>query len=282
MKNIRQFVKNHKIVSVLFLFFFILFVLFSITNAIKIGHERAATQQQQEKEAKQNTETGSDNPIVLTDKQQELIDNYDAETQEFIDSLSKRPWVSEDGKNTIRFYDTYFEESVNGHPQQIPFAISAIDYGSDGGSMDIDTLAVETDKGTHLVTYMHKPSVSVKEDGFSTLASPTLFNQPDASYKRVESFTNIQIQGMNDEAVNLLGGTDELTKQLSEWCATSYPSMTTAIWNHSVTVSFDDQTTTVTSSFFLSQDENVTEVSPQSPAVTVIFNREKHAYTFKM
>lgn len=285
MKQITNFLKINKKAAILLLFFLVIFIGFSVTNAIKVSNERADADNNEQKTSEtsesEDTETIPVDDVSLTDKQSDIIDNYSAKTQQLIDVLAKHPWVSDDGKNTIIFHDTYYEQSVNGHSQKTPFAISAIEYDSNGSDTEINTLVFETDKGTHLVTYTATKAVSENEKGVSTLYSTTLFEQGNTTYTRVEEFTNITIQGLDEEISAFLGDTKELSRSLSEWCALRYPSMTTAVWNKSVSVQFDEQAQTVTSAFYLgtSQEE---ALKPDAPLVTVVFEKSTNTYTYKI
>ena len=281
MKKIMHLIKKHKKESLLVLFFVIVFVGFSITNAIKVSTERAETEQSQssQKESMENAETIPVKEVSLTDKQKEIIEKYDEKTKQLIQTLSTHPWSSSDGKNTITFHDDYYEENVNGTSKKIPFAISTVQYANNGSDTEINTLVLETDTGTHLVTYTTTKATSETVKGTSAILSNTLFEQVDSAYTRIEELTTIQIQGLNEEAMTLLGDTEELSKSMSEWCAKRYPTMTNAIWNKTVNIQFDEKKATVTTAFFLGTNE---QVEKNAPIVSLIYDRESKTYTFKM
>ncbi|MEW4402899.1 hypothetical protein AB1I62_04020 [Enterococcus sp. AN402] len=280
MKQIIAFIKKNKKVALIGLFFLIIFIGFSITNAINVADNRAKT------DTKTSTQTGQTKEpemedISFTDKQKDIIKNYDKKTKDLIKTLAVSPWVSQGNKNVITFHNNYYEETTNGNTTKVPFAISVTETSSNGADTLIDTIVFETTDKVHLVTFSQTKAKSEKEKGVSTLSSASLFDQVNTVYTRVEKLTNVTITGLNKEATSFLGDTKELTTKLSEWCASHYPTMTTAVWNKSMNLSFNEKTMTATTAFFLGTSVNEATKS-QAPLVTVIFDKKTKNYTFKM
>ncbi|MDR6939237.1 hypothetical protein [Arcanobacterium hippocoleae] len=286
MKNIATVLKKNKKVALVGLFFLIIFIGFSITNAIKVSYHRAETAKEVEvSKQERKTKEGSleVDAVSLTDKQKSIIEKYDGKTKEIIQILISKPWVSQDNKNVITFHDNYFEESINGTIMKVPFAISAIEESSNGSDTLINTLVFETDVKTHVVIFTQMKAKSATDSGVSTLLSNTLFKQVNTAYSRVETFTKVTINGLNNEATMLLGNISELSTKLSEWCATHYPTMTTAVWNKNMSLSFNEKTMTVTTAFFLGvSTDDASNPRSRAPLVTVIFDKSANTYTFKM
>lgn len=78
----------------------------------------------------------------------------------------------------------------------------------DDAGNDVATVAVETDTGTHVLTYAN--STGNPADGAtqvtSTLASSSMFALKDVPYERADAVENITVKGLNSEVTNLVGG----------------------------------------------------------------------------
>ncbi|HEL1130529.1 TPA: hypothetical protein TVH00_000832 [Streptococcus equi subsp. zooepidemicus] len=282
MKNFRSFIKQHKKAALIALFLLIVFIGFSITNALKVAHERsddAAKTAQVEKEKTQPIEIDTD--IVLTEKQEEIIKNYDTKTKEFIDILCEKPWVTQEGKNVLTFHENYYEETINNSTEKIPYAISTIDTGTNGADTDIRTVVFEVDNKAHIVTFTQTKAKNENEKGRSTLLSTTLFQQVNTAYNRVEELTPITIEELDTEATSFLGNKDELAKNMGKWAAIHYPTMTTAVWSKSISLSFDKDNMTSSSAFYLGTSIEDAK-KPQALLITVIYDKNNNTYTFKV
>lgn len=282
MKNIRSFIKRNKKIALIGLFFLIIFIGFSVINALKVAHDRvddAAKATQVEKDIE---EININTDIVLTEKQEELIKNYDTKTKEFIDILCENPWVTQEGKNVLTFHENYYEETISNSTEKIPYAISTIDTGTNGADTDIRTVVFEVDNKAHIVTFTQTKAKNENEKGHSTLLSTTLFQQVNTAYNRVEELTPITIEELdNNKAELFLGNKDELALKMGEWTATHYPTMTTAVWTKSISLSFDKDNIISSSAFYLGTSIEDAK-APQALLITVIYDKNNNTYTFKI
>lgn len=283
MKNFRSFIKRNKKIALIGLFFLIIFIGFSVTNALKVAHDRAANGTEKvtqiDTENAQVIETNED--IALTKKQEELVKNYDTKTKEFIHILSSKPWTTEDGKNVLTFHENYYEETFSNSTEKIPYAISAMDAGTNGSDTDMRTVVFEIDNKSHIVTFTQVKAKNENEKGHATLLSTTLFQQVNTAYNRVEELTPITIEELDTEATSFLGNKDELALKMGEWTATHYPTMTTAVWSKNISLSFDEKNMTSSSAFYLGTSIEDAK-KPQALLITVIYDKNNNTYTFKM
>lgn len=283
MKNFRSFIKRNKKIALIGLFFLIIFIGFSVTNALKVAHDRAANGAEKvtqiDAENAQTIEINED--IALTKKQEELVKNYDTKTKEFIHILSSKPWTTEDGKNVLTFHDNYYEETFSNSTEKIPYAISAMDAGTNGSDTDMRTVVFEIDNKSHIVTFTQVKAKNENEKGHATLLSTTLFQQVNTAYNRVEELTPITIEELDTEATSFLGNKDELALKMGEWTATHYPTMTTAVWSKNINLSFDEKNMTSSSAFYLGTSIEDAKAS-QALLITVIYDKNDNTYTFKM
>lgn len=282
MKKFGSIIKKNKKIALIAIFLFIVFIGFSITNALKVAHNRAddATQAAQaETENAQHNENSAD--IVLTDKQQKLIKNYDTQTKEFIHILSEKLWVTQDGKNVLTFHENYYEETINNVTEKIPYAISAMDTGTNGSDTDIRTVVFDVNNTSHIATFTQTKAKTDQEKGNATLLSTTLFKQIHTPYTRVEELKAITIEELDTHASSFLGDKEELEKKLGEWTATHSPAMTTAVWSKSINLNFDIENITTSSAFYLGTSIEEAK-KPQAALITVIYDKKANTYTFKM
>lgn len=283
MKNFRSFIKRNKKIALIGLFFLIIFIGFSVTNALKVAHDRAAngTEKVTQIDAENAQAIEINEDIALTKKQEELVKNYDTKTKEFIHILSAKPWTTEDGKNVLTFHENYYEETFNNSTEKIPYAISAMDAGTNGSDTDMRTVVFEIDNKSHIVTFTQVKAKNENEKGHATLLSTTLFQQVNTAYNRVEELTPITIEELDTQTSSFLGNKDELAQKMGEWAATHYPTMTTAVWTKSISLSFDKDNMTSSSAFYLGTSiEDATK--PQALLITVIYDKNNNTYTFKI
>lgn len=284
MKNIRSFIKRNKKIALIGLFFLIIFIGFSVTNALKVAHDRVANGAEKvtqiDAENAQVIEINED--IALTKKQEELVKNYDTKTKEFIHILSSKPWTTEDGKNVLTFHENYYEETFSNSTEKIPYAISAMDAGTNGSDTDMRTVVFEIDNKSHIVTFTQVKAKNENEKGHATLLSTTLFQQVNTAYNRVEELTPITIEELdNNKAEPFLGNKDELALKMGEWTAIHYPTMTTAVWSKNISLSFDEKNMTSSSAFYLGTSLEDAK-APQALLITVIYDKNNNTYTFKV
>lgn len=279
MKKFSSFIKKNKKIALITIFLFIVFIGFSITNALKVAHNRADDATQAAQAEAQHNENSAD--IVLTDKQQKLIKNYDTQTKEFIHILSEKPWTTQDGKNVLTFHENYYEETINNSTEKIPYAISAMDTGTNGSDTDIRTVVFDVNNTSHIATFTQTKAKTDQEKGNATLLSTTLFKQLHTAYTRVEELKAITIEELDTHASSFLGDKEELEKKLGEWTATHSPAMTTAVWSKSINLNFDTENMTNSSAFYLGTSIEDAK-KPQAALITVIYDKEANTYTFKM
>lgn len=281
MKNFRSFIKRNKKIALIGLFFLIIFIGFSVTNALKVAHDRADDAAKATQVEKDIEEININTDIVLTEKQEELIKKYDTKTKEFIHILSSKPWTTEDGKNVLTFHENYYEETISNSTEKIPYAISTMDAGTNGSDTDIRTVVFEVDNKSHIVTFTQVKAKNENEKGHATLLSTTLFQQVNTAYNRVEELTPITIEELDTEATSFLGNKDELALKMGEWTATHYPTMTTAVWSKNISLSFDEKNMTSSSAFYLGTSLEDAK-APQALLITVIYDKNNNTYTFKL
>lgn len=287
MKKLKNLISQHRKASLLALFFLIVFVGFSATNAVNVAQHRDADAAQQESESTEQKDSGdkedtdgADAKAALTDSQKKLIKGYDDKTKNLIETLCSSIWSANGGKYTLHFYDTYYTETVNGNEETHPYAISTVEYGTNGSDTEIDTIAFETDTGTHIATYSLVKSADSKSAGQSTVESTSMFQLKNASYERTDAVAKIKIAGLNSEITELLGDSDKLVSELSNWCSVHYPAATTATWSKNVTIDYNENI--VVTSFSLGSDESDTVTGNSASVVSVTYNRSDAAYEFDL
>lgn len=281
MKKIGTLIKEHKAVALVCLFLLIVFVGGSAMSAINVAQMRAneSAQQTQTEESSSGTETQAFQPeeteaIGLTDSQKSAVEGYDDTTREFISTLSSSIWSASGGRYTLRFYDdSQYTETVDGKSTQHSYAIVRLETGSDDAGNTTATAVVETDTGTHLLNYSNMTGTATggSELVTSTLSSGSMFALTNASYERADAVENINVRGLNSSVTDLIGGSpDELTSQLSRWCAVHYPTATEATWNQ--VASIDWENGVITTGFTLNGESTVN--------LTVVYNMDTGSFEF--
>ena len=166
---------------------------------------------------------------------------------------------------------------MNGKATEHTYAVTRLEKGTDTAGMEIDTAVFETDTGTHVVRYTCQTGTGEVTDTLSaTLSSGTAFQLQDTDYVRQDPVQDITVEGLNDEITALLGGTDNLTSELSKWCAAYYPTASTATWNGTATINYNENT--ITTAFTLA----VADTAPGSGTATVsaTYHRAEGTYEF--
>lgn len=250
MKRLAQLIEKNKKVSLICLFLLIVFVGCSATSAINVAHRRAE-KTQTSTETTGTTDTGTDKDdelskeISLTDSQKTLIEGYDDDTEEFIETLCASLWSANGGNDTVRFSGESYTETVNGSAETHSYAVSRLERSASTSGLDIVTAVFETDDGTHIVTYTNDRGTDGEVTGEvqSTLTSSTMFSLADSEYVRTDSVENISIKGMNSAVTALFDdNTDDLISGLSAWCAVYYPTATEATWSQEAYISWQEST----------------------------------------
>lgn len=278
MDKIRSFMAEHRAAALAAVFLLIVFVGGSAMSAVNVANHRAQEAASQEGEqgqpaGGQEGQEQQDGLVSLTDSQSAAIENYDDATRDFISTLSSSVWSANSGRYTLRFENDQYTETVDGETTQHSYAILRLDGGMDDAGNDVATVAVETDTGTHVLTYSNSTGTSA--DGAtqvtSTLSSSSMFALKDVPYERADAVENITVKGLNSEVTNLVGGSpDELTVELSRWCAVHYPTATEATWNQ--VVSIDWENGVISTGFTLNGESAVN--------LTVVYLMDSGAFEF--
>lgn len=280
MDRIKAFVEEHKVATIVAIFVFIIFIGFSVVSAMNVAQRREQEQLHQRHEQKKEEGSSTEETVPLSDTQKKLIEDYDAKTTMLIDVLSRGVWTANNGKNTVVFHDTYFTETDGKDVANHPYAISAVEYDNNGVDTEVDTIALETDTGTHLITYTSVLSAESPEAGVSSLTSATLFRLQDAAYSRTDTVIEVSITGLNEEMTSLLGNPKDLVAELSKWCSVHYPATTTAAWIGTATIDWNKNI--VVTSFSLGGKEGETGDGTGTAAtvVSVTYNSDAGTYEF--
>lgn len=260
MKKFKTLIKEHKKAALIALFLAIVFIGGSAVSAVNVANRRAEQAQTESPAAVTSDEKNTDETekadegngeVALTDSQKEAIEGYDADTKEFIETLSASVWSAGSGRYSLRFSDDSYVETVNGEATTHSYAITRIDKTSDGYGGSYDTVVFETDTGTHVVTYIDGKGSAVKDETgqvekddstvIASLTSASMFAEKNTPYERADAVENITIKGLNSEITQLLGGdTDKLTSELSKWCAVNYPATSEATWSNAVIIDYEE------------------------------------------
>lgn len=279
MDKIRNFIGEHRAAALAAVFLLIVFVGGSAMSAVNVANHRAqeaAAQtgtQEQPVGGQEEQEQQDGTAVPLTDSQSAAIEAYDDATRDFVSTLSSSVWSANGGRYTLRFEDDQYTETVDGETTQHSYAILRLDSRMDDAGNDTATAAVETDTGTHVLTYANTTGTSSNGTSqvTSTLASSSMFALKDVSYERADAVESITVKGLNSEVTNLIGGSpDELTSELSQWCAVHYPTATEATWNQ--VASIDWENGVITTGFTLNGESAV--------SLTVVYLMETGAFEF--
>lgn len=278
MEKLKVFVSEHRAAALMALFALLVFIGGSALSAVNVAQMRAqesVAPEQGQADAKdpdapaQEDEQQED--LSLTDSQQEAIEAYDEDTKDFIDSLSSSVWSANGGRYTLRFSDDQYTETVDGESTQHSYAILRLEGGMDDAGNDVSTAVVETDTGTHMLTYANMTASKGSKQATSTLSSSSMFALKDASYTRADAVENIAVTGLNSAVTDLIGGSpDTLTTELSRWCAVHYPTATEAAWNQ--VASIDWENGVITTGFTLNGESTV--------SLTVVYLMDSGTFDF--
>ena len=278
MKHLKTYYREHKKMMTIILILLVCFICISAMSAVRVANLRAAADNDTHTSVEQtkSSEKESSEKVALTKEQKKLIENYDDDTKSFIETLSSAVWSTNDGRNTIRFKDESYTETINGKVEEHPYAIERLDKTS-AGSGTTATIVFNTDSGTHVVNYSEgatgsDQSEAAKQNATSTITSTSMFSQKNITYIRAKAVKNISIKGLNSEVVTLFGGDEqEFTKQFSNFCALHYPSVTEATWSKSATIDWEKGT--VITSFTLNDANPV--------PVTCTYNQSSGEFSFE-
>ena len=167
MEKIKTLVSQHKKASLLTLFALIVFIGFSATSAMNVARQRAAEEAAKTESVDEQgtSDDGKDaeEKVELSSSQKKLIDGYDDETKKLIETLSASVFSANNGRNTLRFHDDYYVETVNGKEQNHSYAISTVEFGNNGSDSEIDRIVFETDTTTRTPSRPPSPSATATQ-----------------------------------------------------------------------------------------------------------------------
>lgn len=275
MDKIKAIVSQHKKTSLLALFVLIVFVGFSVTSAMNVAQRRAEEEsiEQVEPDNEKTSSSESDKDIKLSDSQKEAIKGYDDKVKRLIETMSSSIWSDKTGTNTLRFYDTYYVETINGVEKTHPYAITKVEYGTNGADAEIDTVVFLTDTGTHIATYTIALDVEGSSISTSTLSSSSMFSKKDSLYECADPVKSITVKGLNSEMTSLFGGdVTKLTEDLSSWCASHLPTASEAAWEKTAVIDYENGI--ISTTFTLNTE------TPVSIAVT--YSLSDKSYNFEL
>lgn len=205
--------------------------------------------------------------VELTERQQELIGAYDAQTTELIEFLRANSWQTSDSQRTVQFSDkTFIETDLAAETVSNPvtFAISARNssvQASPDATTELTTVVLECGDGK---TRMMTLGKTTELDGTVRYVLSSQDFTVASSYLRYDRAENVEVDGMTETMKSFIGeDTVGLEHALTEYCATYCPSAQRAFWEQSVTL--DDAAGTV--SFAVMLD------SADSPSISVVYNR---------
>lgn len=275
MDKIKAIVSQHKKASLLALFALIVFVGFSVTSAMNVAQRRAEGEsiEQVEPSNDKSPSSESSKDIRLSDSQKEAIKGYDDKVKRLIETMSSSIWSDKSGTNTLRFYDTYYVETINGDEKTHPYAITKVEYGTNGADAEIDTVVFLTDTGTHIATYTIALDVEGNSISTSTISSSSMFSKKDSLYECTDPVKSITVKGLNSEMTGLFGGdVTKLTEDLSSWCASHFPTASEATWQKTAVIDYEKDI--ISTNFTLNTE------TPVSIAVT--YSLSDKSYNFEL
>lgn len=181
---------------------------------------------------------------VLSELGQQALQSPGLLEAELNDMLEANTWAATNETATLCFENNVFVERTLNNETSHPYAILTAKKSTDTtGNLTIITSAIETDTGVYIL----EATTLVSEEGDSvsmTLTSPVFTT---AGYSRVEAAKDIEVQGLNEEAVQAIGGKqDLLVEEISEWCALHYPSAHKAEFTGRIVTDQNKETVTLT------------------------------------
>ena len=176
--------------------------------------------------------------------------------------LQQNVWTSTDGQAHIAFKEGRFVES-----DQTTTKLTTFDVVSTDTRAEQTTLIVSIDQtdGTSKDAMI---ALRQSDNGVLSVASDSF--QPSPSYTQgAHNDKPLEIEGVNDEFRELLGGTtDALGQALSEYAQTAAPASTKATWSKELVVDYN--TNTVSANFVLDD--------PASSVLTVEYARASNTF----
>lgn len=294
MGNLKRNIRKHKTGIIIGGLVVVFFTIFSVINGVHVAHDRAAENAKQEQAISRATSDTDNNvgneeeKIELTGEQKEQISKYDDAAKKFIATLEASTWTGESATDTLRFtHGSQFTETISGKPTTHTYTISRVTTeeieGTDEADPGILTTAIfETDTGSHVVTYWDSYSKVTDTDNNeqgtqnpTVLSSATMFSQKNAKYTRAQTVKEIPVSDIDTGAIKLLGGDkNRITKELTNWLAVSFPTVTKADWDKKVNVTYDKHEAETT--FTIDLGENGGTMT-----ITATYNSEDDTFAFR-
>lgn len=247
MNRIIKFYKEHKKTCLMVFAVLLIFVVFSVTSALRVSDMRNHVQI--EENANQNIENTNteqgDGSVELSEQQSSLIENYTQTERDLVNILKASMWSAEGSKYTLRFYDNYYIDVSNGSSTQHTYAISHIEKASSTSANTTSTnFVLLTDTGTHVVKYNTATGTSANNSiyNIAALSSIDAFSKNNTTYERAESVQSVVVSGLNDEVLTLLKTDGSKLKQtISDYCSLYYPVVTEVTWDKTISFDYDKQ-----------------------------------------
>ena len=192
-------------------------------------------------------------PIELTERQQEAIAAYGSDERELEALLEASAWVAQGASENVRFEGASWTEVRGDQEAARTYAICGIESeesdarGANGERSHIEerTATVLLDDGSYALVHVRLTTATGTQGTMASVASEAFTFAK--SYVRAERATSFSVEGLNDEAIYLLGGdAQEITACLGEACALAYPTASCATWNGDVDVSWAKELATAT------------------------------------
>lgn len=221
-----------------------------------------AAQEQPAQEAQDSSEESPGTGVELSteiiepgEQMRSLIAAYDTDTRAFVDLLRANVWTSGSDTRSLTFTETGFIETSRDETHETAFAVSALetDVATEQGvngecsTVTTHTAAILTTEGTSLLT-LREFTDGVTGETTSSVASPAF--TISESYVRSEASGDVSVTGLDEAFDTLLDGKSaELQKAVADYCALTYPTVSTAAWD--MTASVDYAGRTVSTGFVL-------------------------------
>jgi|GEM_PF-3259868 len=248
MKEMIQIFKEHKIVLVAIIMLILMFVGWSVWQ---YGNRQAELQQQEQQAITEgetiDADTGDEvsNPQAeLTDRQKDIISNYSIEQENFVALLSANIWMDATEASSLSFTENTYTEIKGTEKAIVPFAIVSViedNIVGEGSTYESHIASVETDS-SNFILKLQRWVASDGTAGEWKLTSSG-FTMAD-EYIRGSAAEGFVLEGMNDEAATLMGGTEDLTSSIADFVTATYPSASVATWNGKIEIDWSEQTTT--------------------------------------
>ena len=184
-------------------------------------------------------------PIELTERQQEAIAAYGSDERELEALLEASAWVAQGASENVRFEGASWTEVRGDQEIGHVYAICGIevgetdDRGTNGERSHVEerTATVLLEDGSYALLHVRLTTATGTSGTVASVACEAF--SLAKSYVRAERATSFSVEGLNEQAISLLGGDEQaIATCLGEACAIAYPTATRATWNGDVEVSW--------------------------------------------